>query len=261
MNPFPSLVRSVSPSGEPRYALGDPLVDGYLEFVAGRCRPNTVRAVAFDLKVFFTVVDVDPVTVRPADVFEFLAHQRGDRTVVRLADRESGLSARTIARRLSSVSGFYAYLVARGDTAVTANPVPRGLQTRRAGGRARTVPLVRVPRTLPRILRPGEVDALLGGAAHGPGSGDGVGDAARRAAPLRSARATARRHPCRRPGGVRRSTARAAINDWCRSPTRSSPRVGDYLRDERPPDVDTDRVFVVLKRPRRGRPLTHRGTR
>src|SRR5215217_4830331 len=106
MNPFPHLVRSVSPSGEPRYALGEPLVDGYLEFVAGRCRPNTVRAVAFDLKVFFRVVDVPPVAVRAVHVFEFLAHQRGDRSVVRLADRESGLSARTIARRLSSVSGF-----------------------------------------------------------------------------------------------------------------------------------------------------------
>jgi site-specific recombinase XerC len=77
-----------------------------------------VRAVAFDLEVFFTVIEADPVTVRPAHVFEFLAHQRGDRTVVRLIDRESGLSARTIARRLSSVSGFYAYLIARGDTAV-----------------------------------------------------------------------------------------------------------------------------------------------
>lgn len=29
----------------------------------------------------------DPVEITPADVFEFLAHQRGDRTVVRLADR------------------------------------------------------------------------------------------------------------------------------------------------------------------------------
>jgi integrase/recombinase XerD len=155
MNPFPCLIRSVSPSGEARYALGEPLVDGYLEFVAGRCRPNTVRAVAFDLKVFFSVVAEVPVAVRAVHVFEFLAQQRGDRRVVRLADGESGLSARTIARRLSSVSGFYAYLVARGDTAVTANPVPRGLQTRRAGGRARTVPLVRVPQTCRRSCRRG----------------------------------------------------------------------------------------------------------
>jgi hypothetical protein len=33
------------------------------------------------------------------DVFDFLAHQRGDRRVVRLNDGESGLSARTIARK------------------------------------------------------------------------------------------------------------------------------------------------------------------
>lgn len=111
---------------------------------------------AFDLKTFFTVVGKDPMVVEPADVFEFLAHQRGDRTVVRLADRESRLSARTIARRLSSVSGFYAYVIARGDTPVRANPVPRGLSTRRQGGskRSQTVPLVRVPRTLPKILAP-----------------------------------------------------------------------------------------------------------
>jgi site-specific recombinase XerD len=83
----------------PASPLGDLLVDTHLVFVAGRVRPNTLRAVAHDLKTFFTVIDKDPTAVCPADVFEFLADQRGDRTVVRLADRESGLSARTIARR------------------------------------------------------------------------------------------------------------------------------------------------------------------
>jgi site-specific recombinase XerD len=258
MSCFTSLVRSVSPSGEPRYALGDPLVDGYLEFVAGRCRPNTVRAVAFDLKAFFTVIDKDPVMVCPADVFEFLAHQRGDRTVVRMADRESGLSARTIARRLSSVSGLYAYLIARGDTSVVSNPVPRGLQTRRTGGRARTVPLVRVPRTLPRILSPGEVDALL--------------------AALRTARDRAMVLAMLLGGlrrcevlGLRLSDIRVAdrsvfVADGKGGHQRVVPIanaffsvVGDYVREERPRDLDTDRVFVVLKRPRRGRPLTVEG--
>lgn len=154
MGGFPCLVRVASGSGQVRYRLGEELTDRYLEFVAGRCRPNTLRAVAFDLKTFFTVTAKNPAEVTAADVFEFLAHQRGDRTVVRLSDREPGLSARTIARRLSSVSGLYAYLVARGDTPVRANPVPRGLLTRRQGGsrRSRTVPPVRVPRTLPRIL-------------------------------------------------------------------------------------------------------------
>ena len=164
MSSFPCLVRFVSGSGQVRYRLGDRLADRYLEFVAGRCRPNTLRAVAFDLKTFFTVTGKDPVEVTAADVFDFLADQRGDRTVVRLTDRESGLSARTIARRLSSVSGLYAYLVARGDTPVRVNPVPRGLSTRRQGGsrRSRTAPLVRVPRTLPRILSPEEADRLVG---------------------------------------------------------------------------------------------------
>jgi site-specific recombinase XerD len=73
---------------------------------------------------------------------------------------DGGVSARTVRRRLSSVSGLFAFLQARGD--VEANPVPRGLPTRRERQRPRQgVPLVRVPRTLPRILQPVQVDALL----------------------------------------------------------------------------------------------------
>ena len=45
--------------------------------MAGRCRPNTLRAVAFDLKAFFEVTGKDPVEVIAADVFEFLAQQWG----------------------------------------------------------------------------------------------------------------------------------------------------------------------------------------
>ena len=56
MSSFPCLARFVSGSGQVRYRL----VDRYLEFVAGRCRPNTLRAVAFDLKAFFTVIAKDP---------------------------------------------------------------------------------------------------------------------------------------------------------------------------------------------------------
>ena len=258
MNTFPCLVRSVSAAGERRYVLGDGDVDRYLEFVAGRCRPNTVRAVAFDLKVFFTIVERDPLAVSASDVFEFLAHQRGDRTVVRLVDRESGLSARTIARRLSSVSGFYAYLVARGDTAVTSNPVPRGLQTRRTSGRARMVPLVRVPRTLPKILTPAEVDALMAA----------LRTARDRAMVLAMLLGGLRR--CEvlglRLGDVRVADRALFVADGKGGHQRVVPIantffsvLGDYLRNERPANVDTDGLFVVLKRPRRGRPLTLEG--
>jgi len=254
---IPCLVRSSSPAGALRFQLGHPLLDRYLEFVAGRTRPNTVRAVAFDLKTFFTVVDKDPAEVQPGDVFDFLAHQRGDRTLVRMADRESGLSARTIARRLSSVSGFYAYLVARGDTGVTLNPVPRGLSTRRGGGRSRTVPLVRVPQTLPKILDPAEVQRLLGS----------LRTDRDRAMVLAMVLGGLRR--CEvlglRLADVQVADRRLFIVDGKGGHQRVVPIansffaiVGDYLRKERP-STSTDRVFVVLKGPRRSQPLSAEG--
>ena len=43
--------------------LGHELLDDYLRFVAARCRPNTVLATGFDLKVFFTFVGKDPTQV------------------------------------------------------------------------------------------------------------------------------------------------------------------------------------------------------
>lgn len=73
MTTCPSLVRFASPSGEARYPLGHPLLDRCLEFVAGRARPNTLRAVAFDLKTFFTVVDKDPTEVAAGGIFDFRA--------------------------------------------------------------------------------------------------------------------------------------------------------------------------------------------
>ncbi len=259
MSSFPCLVRSVSPSGETRYALGDPFVDRYLEFVAGRCRPNTLTATAFDLKTFFTIVDRDPLAVRAADVFEFLAAQRGDRRVVRISDRESGLSARTIARRLSTVSGFYAYLVARGDTSVRVSPVPRGLATRRPGGSAtsRTVPLVRVPRTLPTILSPLEVDALVGALRTWR---DRAMIDAMLLGGLRRCEVLGLRL-----GDVHVADRRVFVADgkgghqrWTPMANRFFTAVGRYLDTERPV-TDSDRVFVVLKGRRRGHPLSADG--
>ena len=262
MSSFPCLARTVSSSGQVRYSLGERLADRYLEFVAGRCRPNTLRAVAFDLKSFFTVVGKDPVEVTAADVFDFLADQRGDRTVIRLADRESGLSARTIARRLSSVSGLYAYLVARGETAVAVNPVPRGLMTRRQGGsvRSRTAPLVRVrvPRTLPRILSPAEADRLVA-ALHT--DRDRAMVLAMLLAGLRRCEVLGLRF-----ADVQVADRRLVIVEGKGGHHRVVPAanrffgaLGAYLHDERPAGADTDRVFVVLKGPRRGLPLSAEG--
>lgn len=254
---IPCLVRSTTAAGCHRFSLGDPLLDSYLAFVAGRSRPNTLRAIAHDLKTFFTVVGKPPAEVTAADVFEFLAQQRGDRTVVRMADRESGLSARTIARRLSSVSGLYAYLVARGDAGVDSNPVPRGLMTRRLGGRRRHVPLVRVPRTLPRILSPEEVRALL----------EVLRTDRDRAMVLAMLLGGLRRCEVL---GLRLEDIRVAdrslfIAEGKGGHQRVIPisnafftAVGDYLRNERPAST-SDRVFLTLKGPSRGEPITADG--
>jgi integrase/recombinase XerD len=133
---MPCVVRSCLPSGELSVVVGHPLADEFLEFCRARCRPNTLVALAWDLKTFFTFVDKTPTRVTSADVLDFIRAQStgGDRKVVRI-DGSSGVSSRTIRRRVSSVSSFYAYLLARRDTSVTRNPVPRGLATRRARSR------------------------------------------------------------------------------------------------------------------------------
>jgi hypothetical protein len=69
------LTRSRDAAGGVVARLGVPLLDEYLEFLAGRCRPNTVLAVAYDLKVFFTVVAKPPRRIRPADVLAFMTAQ------------------------------------------------------------------------------------------------------------------------------------------------------------------------------------------
>ncbi len=65
------VTRSADRSDGLDVRVGVPLADDYLEFLAGRARPNTVLAAAYDLKVFFTVVGKSPEEVLPADVLAF----------------------------------------------------------------------------------------------------------------------------------------------------------------------------------------------
>ena len=80
--------------------VGIPLADVYLEFLGGRCRPNTVLAAAYDLKVFFAVVARAPDQVRPADVLAFITAQRTGRAgehgvlqPLKAGDEPGGVSA------------------------------------------------------------------------------------------------------------------------------------------------------------------------
>jgi site-specific recombinase XerD len=244
------------------YVVGHALVDDFLEFVRGRARPNTVRAYAHDLKTFFAVVGKEPTDVRAADVMAFVKDQRrarrGMANVVRISDGSAGLSSATIRRRLAAVSAFYGYLVARGDVGVDTNPVPRGLPTRRRRRDGRGQPLVRSVRRLPRILEPDEVTMLM--------------------AALRTQRDRAMVQAMLL-GGLRRCEVlglrlddlhlgewRVFVNEGKGGHQRLVPlspsffrAVAAYMDNERPQGVVSDRVFVVLKGPRRGEPLSADG--
>lgn len=243
--------------------LGHELLDDYLRFVAARCRPNSVLAAGYDLKVFFTVVGKDPVGVTTTDVLDFIAAQRlpvHGGNVVRLDDGETGLSARTIARRLATLSGLYGYLCARD--LITASPVPSGLSVRlpkARGRRGSATPLIRTPRTLPRVLDPA--------------------DAARLLAALRTHRDRAMVLAMLL-GGLRRcevlglrltdfdlADRRVRITEGKGGHHRIVPvasgfftTLSAYLDEERvATDATTSRVFVTLKGPRRGQPLSAPG--
>jgi site-specific recombinase XerD len=253
------LTRTRSAAGDLVVRLGAGLLDEYLEFLAGRCRPNTVLAVAYDLKVFFTAVGRPPRRVRPVDVLAFMTAQRtgGEGRLQVAGAGAGGVSARTLRRRLSSVSGLYGFLLARGD--VTANPVPRGLPTRRERQRpGQGVPLVRVPRTLPQILSPAEVDVLTAALRT---HRDRAMAAAMVLGGLRRCEVLGLRL-----GDLRFGERRLFITEGKGGHQRLIPvsarfftEVSAYLDAERPAGAGTDRVFVVLKGQRRGRPLSAAG--
>lgn len=233
------------------------MLDDYLRFVKARVRPNSLLAVAFDLKVFFEVVARDPVEVTAWDVLAFIEAQRRPRlggNVVRIDDGEQGLSARTVKRRLSSISGLFAFLVARGD--IDSNPVPRGLSTRRVGRRG--VPLIRAPSTLPRVLEPVEATALL--AALRTHRDRAMVEAMLFGA-LRRCEVLGLRLEDLRLGEHRVFVAEGKGGHQRLVPVapRLFSTVADYLRAERPRTSVTDRLFVVLKGQRRGLPLSTAG--
>jgi integrase len=190
-----------------------------------------------------------------------VAQQRpkpGAENIVRFPDASSGLSPATVMRRLAVVSALYGYLLARADTPVRANPVPKGLPTRRIRRELRGAPLVRGVRRLPRILGPDEALALR--AALRTRRDQAIVEAMllgglRRCEVLGLRLEDLRLGECRvfvaeGKGGHQRLVPL--------SPTFFA-TVAAYLECERPIDAPTDRLFVVLKGPRRGMALSAEG--
>jgi integrase/recombinase XerD len=258
----PQVHRLSGAGGGERWVVGHDLVDEFLEFAASRARPNTVRAYAHDLKTFFGVVGKDPLEVRPADVMAFVTAQRrprpGAEKVVRISDGGSGLSTATIRRRLAAVSALYGYLITRGDVGVESNPVPRGLPTRRSRRELRGKPLLRPVRRLPRILDPQEVALLLGALRR---ERDRAMVQAMVLGGLRRCEVLGLRLEDLRLGEWRVFIAEGKGGHQRMVPVSPTffATVAAYMNAERPSGASTDRLFVVLKGPRRGQPLSVEG--
>jgi integrase/recombinase XerD len=223
-----------------------------------RCRPNTVLATAYDLKIFFAVVGKDP-----GECPALTCSGSSPRSVMVVTAGYSSPVMAGVWRRGRCGAGCRACrgcsLTCTPGVMSRTNPVPRGLPTRRERQRPRQgVPLVRSTRTLPRVLMPGEVDALLA--------------ALRRQRDRAMVLATVL-------GGLRRCEVlglrledlhvgqrRVFIGEGKGGHQRIVPvsarfftAAAAYLEAERPAGIGTDRLFVALKGRRRGEPLSAYG--
>ena len=140
-----------------------------------------------------------------------------------------------------------------------ANPVPRGSAARRPASRPGRwgSPLIRTPRTLPRVLAPEEADALL--AALRTRRDRAIVEAMLLGA-LRRCEVLGLRMADVQPGEHRLFVAEGKGGHQRTVPVskRFFLTLAAYLSEERPETV-SDHVFVVLKGPHRGHPLTAAG--
>lgn len=157
----------------------------YLGFLAARAfSRHTIRAYALDMLCFWRWLEAtgrEPEAVTVADMLAFIGAEQsrpgpGDRgpNVFRLEDgRNTGMTARTINRRLAAIHGFYEHLQRQQPDRALRNPVPHGQVNRiwrspRRGllGHAqqrisRSELQLRTPRRLPRALDADEVQRLV----------------------------------------------------------------------------------------------------
>ena len=158
-----SLHREILDGQLVRLSLGIHLVDDYLDFLHCQARPNTWVNYAHDLKVFFSIVDKPVEAVTTVDVFRFMQNQVHPLPSDPSGQRPPSVCARTLKRRLCAVSNLYTYLLTRGDTPVTRNPVPSGqtLRSHPLNSPRRQTPLLRTPQTLPQVVPIAQVQCFL----------------------------------------------------------------------------------------------------
>jgi integrase/recombinase XerD len=113
----------------------DPELDGFLAVLAAQRAPRTVDAYRRDLGHFARFLDSQPSRATTEELERYVAQLRAD-----------GLSAATIARRLSALKGLYRHLMLLGVRAD--NPAAELSPPRRV-------------RRLPRTLSPSEAERLI----------------------------------------------------------------------------------------------------
>ncbi|MCC7360348.1 MAG: tyrosine-type recombinase/integrase [Anaerolineales bacterium] len=243
-----------------RLALGIALVDEYLDFLRCRCRPNTWLNYAHDLKVFFNTIEKPVSEVSTADVFRFIQCQHPPP----VPDPNShvppaGVCIRTLKRRLTAVSGLYSYLLTRDDPPIHRNPVPAGLPWRgpMPSQAPRAAPLLRAPQPLPQVVPAVQVQQFLAS----------LNTYRDKAIVLLMALAGLRKsevlnleladiHPSQ--GTVNVRQGKGGRQRLCCIAPLFFQAVDRYQRDERPATLVL-KLFVVLKGPRRGQPLSVSG--
>jgi len=255
-------------------------IESYLaHLVALERSPNTVRAYATSLKLFFEFLTCRSLawdSVCLEDVGRFLSWLRSPAEgVVLLNDTSARRSAATVNRHLAAVFGLYDFQVRQGVAVATE------LVSWRRGGRGSYKPFLdqvggrsrrvarrpvrlKVPRHLPETLSAGEITALLDACEHlrdrfllallaetGMRIGQALG---LRHGDFVSRQATVRIVP--RPDNA--NGARAKCRDTVAIPVSAGlvRLYSRYLFDEYG-DIDSDYVFVNLFASPRGRPLRY----
>lgn len=163
-------------------------IEAYLRYLTARAfSARTVRAYAYDFLSFWrwlTCVGKDFSAVASDDILAYIEWQksvhnpqRPDANVYRIEDGSNGgMSVLTINRRLAAISGLYDYFLRQDPSPVKRNPVPHAQDSRswRRSGRTRGLLghvrskatkngiLLRLPRKLPRPLERREVERLVG---------------------------------------------------------------------------------------------------
>lgn len=220
---------------------------------------NTVRAYRQDLMrwlAFCKAADVDALSARPTDIVAFVRAERE-----RVTRSGATVGARTLVRRLSALRQFYEFLMLEPEqTGVHRNPIPGGSTLRAAAGIISGQPaLLRYDCTHPQTLTTEEIDRFI-------------------------SHLTATSHRDRalvwllKDGAVRISEAldlrmkdihwaghRITVRATKSHTTRIVPlsaealaALSNYLRLERPKQLDHDHVFVCLGRRSFGKPFRYR---